>query len=146
MKTKLITLIIFAVFINRTPIYSQETVNTCTITYIANEGFLIETNNSKVLIDALFGGIRGNWCDQPNDSVSNFMLKGIPPFDSIDLVLVSHKHSDHFNEQMVITFLTNNKKTVLIVCQSVVPAIAESNPLEKYSPLSLNTHHISRYA
>ena len=75
MKIKLITLIIWVLLMNRTLIYSQETVNSCTITYIANDGFLIETNNSKVLIDALFGGINGNWCDQPDDSVSTLMLK-----------------------------------------------------------------------
>ena len=27
------------------------------VTYISNEGFLIQTENSKILIDALFGGI-----------------------------------------------------------------------------------------
>lgn len=139
MKTKLIPLIVFILFIYTTFIYSQETIKPCTITYIANEGFLIETTNSKVLIDALFGGIRGNWCDQPNDSVSNLMLKGIAPFDSIDLVLVTHKHSDHFNGQMVINFLTNNKKAVLI-CPEQVNEVLKKNP--GYSDLADRIHDL----
>lgn len=126
MKTTLISRILLVLFFNTTLVYSQDTVKPCTITYIANEGFLIETINSKVLIDALFGGIRGNWCDQPEDSVSNLILKGIPPFDSIDLVLVSHKHSDHFNEQMAITFLTNNQSTVLM-CPEQVNEVLKKN-------------------
>jgi len=115
---------IFILICISTEIWSQEiqtnkfprikTPETCTITYVANEGFLIETGNHKVLIDALFGNIKGKWCDQPNDSVFNLMLKGISPFDNVDLVLVTHKHSDHFNEFMVVTFLMNNQKSVLI--------------------------------
>jgi len=94
--------------------YSQRSNNSCTTTYIANEGFLIETSNHKIIIDALFGGIKGGWCDQPNDSINNLMLKGISPFNNIDLVLVSHKHSDHFNSDMVIKFMMNSTQSVLI--------------------------------
>jgi L-ascorbate metabolism protein UlaG (beta-lactamase superfamily) len=84
------------------------------VTYIANEGFLIETTNHKVLIDALFGNIKGNWCDQPGDSVIRLMTGGVIPFDNTNIVLVSHRHSDHFNAAMTIDFLRNNKRSVLI--------------------------------
>ncbi|OFX88112.1 MAG: hypothetical protein A2W99_10810 [Bacteroidetes bacterium GWF2_33_16] len=100
--------------LNAQSAYSQKPNNSCTITYIANEGFLIETANHKILIDALFGNIRGNWNDQPSDSISNLMLKGLPPFDNVDLILVTHKHSDHFNPPMIINFLKNNQKSILI--------------------------------
>jgi hypothetical protein len=33
----------------------------CTVTFVANEGFLIETKNHKVLIDALFNCRRNLW-------------------------------------------------------------------------------------
>ncbi|MCX6225209.1 MAG: MBL fold metallo-hydrolase [Bacteroidia bacterium] len=101
-------------------------VQRCTVTYIANEGFLIETANHKILVDALFGNIQGNWCDQPGDSVINLMLKGLPPFDGIDAVLVTHKHSDHFNESLAVDFLINNKKSVLI-CPDQVNELLKRN-------------------
>lgn len=63
---------------------AQETSPSCTVTYIANEGFLARTANHKILFDALFGGIKGNWCEQPGDSVMNMMLNGIPPYDNIE--------------------------------------------------------------
>ncbi len=96
--------------------------DSCAITYVANEGFLIETRHHKILIDALFGGIKGDWCAQPNDSLSGLMLRGTAPFDNIDIVLVSHKHTDHFNGPMVIGFLKNNSNTVLI-CPDQVDGI-----------------------
>ena len=114
MKIKFISLIISLLLSNGLFGYSRKTTETCTVTYMANEGFLIKTKNSKVLIDALFGGIKGKWCDQPGDSVSGLMTSGIVPFDNINIVLVSHRHSDHFNAPMTIDFLKNNKKSFLI--------------------------------
>jgi L-ascorbate metabolism protein UlaG (beta-lactamase superfamily) len=113
MQAKLI-LVISILFAKGLFVYSQKMTDTCTVTYTANEGFLIETTNHKVLIDALFGNIKGNWCDQPGDSVSRLMTSGVVPFDNINIVLVSHRHSDHFNALMTIDFLRNNKKSVLI--------------------------------
>lgn len=86
----------------------------CTVTYIANEGFLITTKNKKILVDALFGGIRGNWCDQPGDSVAGLMLNDLDPFDNIDVVLVTHRHADHFKAEMTLDFLKNNEKAILV--------------------------------
>lgn len=54
------------------------------------------------------------WYEQPGDSVSNLMIKGLPPFDNIDLVLVTHKHSDHFGQTMVMDFLENNPNAALV--------------------------------
>ena len=72
MRAKLI-LVISILFANGLFVYSQKMTDSCTVTFIANEGFLIGTTNHKVLIDALFGNIKGNWCDQPGDSVTRLM-------------------------------------------------------------------------
>jgi L-ascorbate metabolism protein UlaG (beta-lactamase superfamily) len=126
MKTKSIPFIIILIF-GATCLWSQEPKTQCSVTYVANDGFLYETKTGKVLIDALFGGIKGNWCDQPDDSVSNLMLNGIAPFNNINVVLITHYHSDHFNGAMVISFLRNNKKAVLI-CPSQVGEVLIKDP------------------
>jgi len=126
MKTKSIRFIIILAF-GATSLWSQEGREQCSITYVANDGFLYETKTGKVLIDALFGGIKGNWCDQPDDSISNLMINVIVPFNNIDVVLITHYHSDHFNGPMVINFLRNNKKSVLI-CPSQVDEALKKNP------------------
>lgn len=107
-------------------VWSQGNTESLAVTYIANEGFLIEASNNKILIDALFGGINGNWCDQPDDSITNLLLNGIAPFNSIDVLLVTHKHIDHFNEQMVIKFLKKNQHSILI-CPNQVNDVLKQN-------------------
>ena len=114
MKSKFITVLISLLLTNGSFVYTQKTSDTCMVTYIANEGFLIKTTNHKVLIDALFGNIKGNWCDQPGDSVIRLITSDVEPFDNINIVLISHRHSDHFNAPMTIDFLRNNKNSVLI--------------------------------
>jgi L-ascorbate metabolism protein UlaG (beta-lactamase superfamily) len=116
--------------------WTQESQKSCAITYIANEGFLIETKNHKILIDALFGNIPGDWCDQPSDSLVTLMIQGSAPFNSIDVVLVTHKHVDHFHEAIVTKFLKNNKKSFLIC-----PSQAEES-LTRNADYSMVSHQI----
>jgi L-ascorbate metabolism protein UlaG (beta-lactamase superfamily) len=138
MIKKSILFIIILVF-GATCLWSQEPKAQCSVTYVANDGFLYETNTGKVLIDALFGGIKGNWSDQPDDSVSNLLLNGTAPFNNIDVVLITHYHSDHFNGPMVINFLRNSKKPVLI-CPSQVDEVLKKDP--GYSVVADRIHNL----
>lgn len=97
------------------------------VTYIANEGFLVSTENHKFLFDALFGGIEGDWCEQPSDSVINLMMEGTSLFNNIDLVFVSHKHVDHFDPQIAADFLLNHSESSL-VCPAQADELLKSNP------------------
>jgi L-ascorbate metabolism protein UlaG (beta-lactamase superfamily) len=126
MKTSLSALTMILIAQATPAMLSQESRDTCTVVYIANEGFLIETKNHKVLIDALFGSIKGDWCEQPGDSLSSKIIHGVAPFDGIDALLITHKHVDHFSEPMVIDFLKNNRQSVLI-CPEQVNELLESN-------------------
>jgi len=125
MRTKSLPFLLLIVL--STSLGLQDAKAQCSVTYVANDGFLYETKTGKILIDAIFGGIKGNWCDQPGDSVSNLMLNGTGQFNNIDVVLITHYHSDHFNGPMVISFLKNNKKPVLI-CPSQVNDMLKKNP------------------
>ncbi len=101
--------------------------NTCHITYIANEGFLVETGGKKVIIDGLFGQIDGDWCDSPNKQTIALMEAGSPPFDQIDLLAITHKHQDHFNAQIVVKHLLNNSGG-MVVCPNQVVEILMKDP------------------
>lgn len=75
------------------------------VTYIGNEGFLVVLGGTKVLIDAL---PNSKYYVNPSDSMVSMIMNGIPPFDNIDYVLVSHDHADHFNAEMMSRFLLNH--------------------------------------
>jgi L-ascorbate metabolism protein UlaG (beta-lactamase superfamily) len=74
------------------------------IIHIANEGFLIAGGGRRVLIDALFSsGVQG-YPTIPTD-LRTKLEQGEAPFESIDLVLATHHHADHFDPAMVARYL-----------------------------------------
>lgn len=101
--------------------------NQCKITYISNEGFLVETENNKIAFDTFFDKIDADWCDSPNDSILNLMQKNMSPFNNIDIIFISHKHRDHFDESVLINHLTINKKGI-VVCPNKVKSILSKHP------------------
>ncbi len=77
------------------------------ITYVGNEGFLLESGGRKVLIDALVGDYHSQYVEL-NDSIRLPMEKGEVPFDQVDLVLATHYHADHFGVESIHRFLEKN--------------------------------------
>ena len=128
MKKFIVLFVFLIVFVSQSIVQGKDKPQArVKITYIANEGFLIKSGDSKILVDALFGGIKGNWCEQPSDSALNLIINGQPPFDGIDVVIVSHYHVDHFNEKIVSDFMQKNSKSVL-VCPNQVNVLLKKNP------------------
>jgi L-ascorbate metabolism protein UlaG (beta-lactamase superfamily) len=78
-----------------------------TVEYLANEGVLLSSGSSQVLIDGLFGdGLDGyQVVRQP---VRDSLEHGLGRFAEIDLVLVSQVHRDHFNAMSLARHLTAN--------------------------------------
>jgi len=81
------------------------------VTYIANEGFMVAMGDTKVLIDAF---PRSKYYLNPSDTLAAKVMAGIPPFDNVDYVLVTHDHADHFNAEMMSHFLLNHPAAELI--------------------------------
>jgi L-ascorbate metabolism protein UlaG (beta-lactamase superfamily) len=97
------------------------------VTYIANEGFLIETRSGKILCDALFGGFEGNWCDQPSAETIEKMKNAEGLFQDIGVITVSHPHTDHFNPEILVAHVLHNPK-VRVFCPRQVEEILAKNP------------------
>lgn len=97
------------------------------VTYIANTGFLIECADRKILVDALFGGFAEDWCFVPPDSVIDLMTAGKPPFNDIDIIGVTHAHTDHFNPRLVMDHLVHNRRGIL-VCPAQAAQKLETDP------------------
>jgi L-ascorbate metabolism protein UlaG (beta-lactamase superfamily) len=84
-----------------------------TVHYTGNEGFLLEVDGKKILVDALYReGVEGYVA--PPAAQSEQMETGKAPFDGIDLALASHYHADHFHPDAVGTFLSNHPDAIFI--------------------------------
>jgi L-ascorbate metabolism protein UlaG (beta-lactamase superfamily) len=87
---------------------AAESATEARITFLGNEGFLIECNEKKVLIDALYrAGVPGY--PVHSDEVRNQLEGGRQPFDNVNLVLATHVHNDHFDPNAVGRYPINNR-------------------------------------
>lgn len=83
------------------------------VVYLGNEGFLVQAGETKVLVDALQGpGLEG-YVTLPNPTRAS-LEAAEPPFDGIDLVLITHHHPDHFDIESVSRFLRANPDAELV--------------------------------
>ena len=121
---KTIIIVLLSLILIPSEIYSQ---NECKITYISNEGFLIEVDGRKVLIDAIFDKIAGSWCDSPSENIVESMRNSTHPFDSVEIIAITHKHIDHFNESIVVNHLLSNPKGI-VICPKQVGELLSKNP------------------
>ncbi|HSL55424.1 MAG TPA: MBL fold metallo-hydrolase, partial [Pyrinomonadaceae bacterium] len=95
------------------------------ITYIANEGVLISSGGKQVLIDGLHREYGPEYAFLPpaeRDKIENAKA----PFDAIDLILVSHRHLDHFHPESVGLHLQHNPKAVLVSSQQIVDEVEKN--------------------
>lgn len=98
-----------------------------TVTYIANEGVLIGSGTSQVLIDGLHAPYYPIYQHTP-DSIVTKIFAGVHPFESIDFVLVSHIHRDHFSAPMIASYLTEQNAPILFSTPQVVDSVASYLP------------------
>ena len=94
------------------------------VTYIANEGLLIEGAGKKILVDALF---RDDIGYAPPATETLAQMEGAkPPFQDVSLVLATHFHRDHFNAPAVAAHLkANPRATFVSVQQAIEPLLKE---------------------
>ncbi|MDF2889827.1 MAG: hypothetical protein K0R80_194 [Clostridia bacterium] len=92
------------------------------LVYVANAGVLINIDGKKVLIDGLNNAAYPLYKSTPLE-ISKQITEGISPFDHIDVMLITHNHSDHFDVESVVRFLNNNSDAAVISTNEVVSAI-----------------------
>jgi len=80
---------------------------------VSNAGVLLEIAGKKILIDSLCDSVMPIYKNTPKE-IKEQILCGLPPFDNIDIMLVSHHHSDHFEPKSVAEFLQRNPAAMFI--------------------------------
>ncbi|MDH4198098.1 MAG: ankyrin repeat domain-containing protein [Candidatus Aminicenantes bacterium] len=97
---------------------------TITVAYVANEGFRISSPNKTVLVDAL---VENPWAYDNTPAIAlDQMVKRLPPFERIDLLLFSHAHADHFNAEMALRVLQAHPEAALVGNEAVREAMQKA--------------------
>lgn len=91
----------------------QETEKSIVVHYVANEGFFLENNGNKVLIDALFKTGLDRYA-YPDSSLLSKMILANSPFENIDFLIFTHNHPDHFNDSLAYAFMSRHNETHMI--------------------------------
>lgn len=88
-------------------------------TYLGNEAVMIKDGDTKVLFDPFFHKDYGRFQLVP-ESIHHKIMKGVPPYDGVDALFISHAHGDHFDVADVIQYLTAHPGVVLIAPQQAI--------------------------
>ncbi len=88
------------------------------VTYLANAGYLLRADNTKVLVDALFDKAMDPYLNHSPETLAK-LKKGETPFDGVQVALATHQHADHFDAATVAEFLNNNPKALFLAWKPV---------------------------
>ncbi|HKY61397.1 MAG TPA: MBL fold metallo-hydrolase [Gemmatimonadota bacterium] len=94
-----------------------------TVEYLANEGVVVTGGDVEVVIDGLFGDGLPDYPVVPA-ATRDSLEAALGRFGEIDLVLVTHRHDDHFDPAAVSRHLDANPEAVLIAPGDAVAAFA----------------------
>lgn len=92
------------------------------VTFLANEGVLLSSGARQVLIDGLFEQYETGYAI-PADSTRKALSRAQPPFDGVDLILVTHHHGDHFHPRPVADHLAANPGATLVASRQVMDSL-----------------------
>ena len=95
---------------------------TVTITFLANEGVKVAAGDRAVLIDGLFR-YYGDDFALPHDSTQRALEAASTPFHDVDVVLVTHRHGDHFHPAAVAAHMRANARAVLVTSPQVIDSL-----------------------
>ncbi|MEJ2145651.1 MAG: MBL fold metallo-hydrolase [Acidobacteriota bacterium] len=97
------------------------------VTFVANDGFLLENGGAKVLVDAAFSSPSGRPSQEVLDDIS--FARG--PFADIDLMLITHHHRDHVDPKVVAAHLQNNAHCRLIANTRTVDLLRKEDGFDR---------------
>jgi L-ascorbate metabolism protein UlaG (beta-lactamase superfamily) len=94
-------------------------------TYLANEGVLLEAGETRIIIDGLHRPYEPEYATLA-EPARNAIEHAAPPWEGIDLLLVSHRHGDHFHPEAVGRHLARAPGTLLVSSAQVADELASN--------------------
>jgi L-ascorbate metabolism protein UlaG (beta-lactamase superfamily) len=113
--------------------------NQASARYLANEAVMVSVGSHKVLFDPFFSETFGIYQKMP-DAMLRDIEAATPPYDDIDLIVISHAHADHFDARRVLAYLIAHPSTHLVGPLQAIAAIRKIQAMEK---LPMQLHEVS---
>ena len=122
-----------------TSVTQAQSASETSVTYLGNEGLLFSNGEEKALFDPFFHNVYGQYQAVPKE-IQSAILANTPPYDNIDVIVISHSHGDHFTAETVADYLSKNSNTVLVAPSQATDEVIEHSPdlLEQVVSLKLN--------
>lgn len=98
---------------------SGTSATTSKVTYLGNEGLLVQHGDSKVLFDPFFNNGFDTYQLVPED-IRKALFSGAPPYDGINAIFISHAHGDHFSANDTANYLQQHPETILIAPKQAI--------------------------
>jgi L-ascorbate metabolism protein UlaG (beta-lactamase superfamily) len=114
------------------------------VTFLVNEGVLLKAGGTSLLIDAFVEPRKSTYNPLP-EAVLKDMLEGRPPFATVQLVLVSHSHHDHFDPDRIGSFLSRHPETILASSTEVLQDLRARHPGAEWAASRLKEIKASRH-
>ncbi len=95
-----------------------------TVTSVANAGVLINTKKKKILVDGLHKG-KNHTYSPVDDTTAEKIIKAKDIFSGLDLLLITHDHSDHFSPELCFSALSENKALHIVGTDAVAKALKD---------------------
>lgn len=120
-KMRIMSCIVFGILLFSSQlIYSQKVE----IQYLANQGVLVTSGNTQILIDAAFQR-EFEYLDVLPDAELAKIENAESPYDQVDIILATHIHGDHFNADIIGKHLMRNKKAIFLGPKETVASLEE---------------------
>ena len=149
LKTKQFAVIIICMFLSNLSLAESanksvseeisETTSESSVTYIGNEGILFSNGEQKALFDPFFHNVYGQYQAVPKE-IQTAIFANTPPYDDIDVIVVSHSHGDHFTAETVADYLSKYSNAVLVAPSQATDQVLEHSPelIEQIRSLELD--------
>jgi L-ascorbate metabolism protein UlaG (beta-lactamase superfamily) len=153
---RILTICTLAILAVATFAQSNESIQSARVTYLANTGFMVEVGETKMLFDAMFQNGMDRYLT-PEETTVEQMKLALPPFDNVEMIFVTHMHSDAFDPYLTIQHMLHNKQAKLFCPQQVINKlkiftedypeiqgrIIETTPIvNRYDRILVNNHEI----
>jgi L-ascorbate metabolism protein UlaG (beta-lactamase superfamily) len=88
---------------------------------------LTSSRGEKILVDAMLGTAFPSY-GVLSPEQRTLLGQALPPFDKVDLILITHHHADHFDFDLVKTHMQRNPRAILVSGSTVTSRLKDLFP------------------